>query len=75
MSFGALSEEAKEQRAGEWPVWETDFHNPSFAAFADLCGGKGFQITQLDQIETTLSDALSTSGPSLVEIVTDADLI
>jgi pyruvate oxidase len=75
LNNGELGKISKEQRAGEWPVWETDLHNPSFSAFADLCGGKGFQITQLDQIETTLSDALATSGPSLVEIVTDADLI
>ena len=30
---------SKEQRAGEWDVWETSLTNPSFAAFARLCGG------------------------------------
>jgi thiamine pyrophosphate-dependent acetolactate synthase large subunit-like protein len=56
-------------------VWETDLHNPSFAAFANLCGGKGFRVTQPDQIESTLSEALAHDGPSLVEITTDAELV
>jgi thiamine pyrophosphate-dependent acetolactate synthase large subunit-like protein len=75
LNNGELGKISKEQRAGEWPVWETDLHNPSFAAFANLCGGKGFRVTRSDQIETTLSDALAYSGPSLIEIDTDADLI
>jgi len=75
LNNGELGKISKEQRAGEWPVWETDLHNPSFAAFANLCGGKGFRVTKSDQIETTLSDALAYSGPSLIEIDTDADFI
>jgi thiamine pyrophosphate-dependent acetolactate synthase large subunit-like protein len=75
LNNGELGKISKEQRAGEWPVWETDLHNPSFAAFANLCGGKGFRVTQQDQIETTLSKALACPGPSLVEIDTDADLV
>jgi thiamine pyrophosphate-dependent acetolactate synthase large subunit-like protein/nitrite reductase/ring-hydroxylating ferredoxin subunit len=70
-----LGKISKEQRAGEWPVWETDLHNPSFAAFANLCGGKGFKVSEADQIEATLSKALAYDGPSLVEIKTDAELV
>jgi thiamine pyrophosphate-dependent acetolactate synthase large subunit-like protein/nitrite reductase/ring-hydroxylating ferredoxin subunit len=75
LNNGELGKISKEQRAGEWPVWETDLHNPSFAAFANLCGGKGFRVTQSDQLESTLSDALAHAGPSLVEITTDAELV
>jgi thiamine pyrophosphate-dependent acetolactate synthase large subunit-like protein len=75
LNNGELGKISKEQRAGEWPVWETDLHNPSFAAFANLCGGKGFRVTQPDQIESTLSEALAHDGPSLVEITTDAELV
>jgi len=75
LNNGQLGKISKEQRAGEWPVWETNLHNPSFAAFANLCGGKGFRATKADQIESALSDALAHPGPSLVEINTDADLI
>ena len=70
-----LGKISKEQRAGEWPVWETDLHNPSFAAFANLCGGKGFRATKVEQIESALRDALAHPGPSLLEIDADAELI
>jgi thiamine pyrophosphate-dependent acetolactate synthase large subunit-like protein/nitrite reductase/ring-hydroxylating ferredoxin subunit len=75
LNNGELGKISKEQRAGEWLVWETDLHNPSFAAFANLCGGKGFRATKAEQIESALSDALAHPGPSLLEIATDAELI
>jgi thiamine pyrophosphate-dependent acetolactate synthase large subunit-like protein len=75
LNNGQLGKISKEQRAGEWPVWETDLHNPSFAAFANLCGGKGFRVSKAEQIESALGDALACPGPSLVEITADAELI
>lgn len=70
-----LGKISKEQRAGEWPVWETDLQNPSFAAFARLCGGHGVRVTESAQLEAALAGALAHDGPSLVEIVTDAELV
>ena len=70
-----LGKISKEQRAGEWPVWQTGLHNPSFAAFAKLCGGKGIRVTDPEKLRTALDEALAHQGPALVEIVTDADLI
>jgi thiamine pyrophosphate-dependent acetolactate synthase large subunit-like protein/nitrite reductase/ring-hydroxylating ferredoxin subunit len=70
-----LGKISKEQRAGEWPVWETDLHNPSFAAFADLCGGKGIRVTRPDELETAINEALEYDGPALVEIICDAQLV
>ena len=75
LNNGELGKISKEQRAGEWPVWETDLHNPSFAAFANLCGGKGMRVTKAEQLESTLGEALAHAGPSLVEISSDAELI
>jgi pyruvate oxidase len=75
LNNGELGKISKEQRAGEWLVWETDLHNPSFSAYAKLCGGKGIRVTKADQIESALSDALAHPGPSLVEIETDAELV
>jgi thiamine pyrophosphate-dependent acetolactate synthase large subunit-like protein/nitrite reductase/ring-hydroxylating ferredoxin subunit len=72
---GQLGKISKEQRAGEWPVWQTSLHNPSFAAYANLCGGKGFKVTSADKLRQSLQDALDYRGPSLVEIMTDAELI
>ncbi len=70
-----LGKISKEQRAGEWMVWATDLHNPSFSAFAKLCGGKGYRVTKAEQLESALQKALDYSGPALVEIISDVDLI
>ncbi|MEM7472238.1 MAG: thiamine pyrophosphate-binding protein [Pseudomonadota bacterium] len=72
---GELGKISKEQRSGEWPVWETDLHNPSFAAFARLCGGHGIKVTDAAELEAAMRDALAHPGPSLVEIMTDAELV
>lgn len=70
-----LGKISKEQRAGEWPVWQTSLHNPSFAAYANLCGGKGIRVKKAEKLAAALDEALDHNGPSLLEIITDADLI
>ncbi len=70
-----LGKISKEQRAGEWEVWETDLHNPSFAAYARLCGGHGAKVTEVSEIEAAIAQALAYDGPALVEIITDAELV
>ena len=72
---GELGKISKEQRSGEWPVWETDLQNPGFATFARLCGGHGTKVTEADQIDAAIQEALDVNGPALVEIMTDADLV
>jgi len=72
---GELGKIAKEQKAGEWPVWETDLVNPSFAAFARLCGGQGEKVTQASDLDETMMRALRAQGPALLEIMTDAELV
>ena len=70
-----LGKISKEQRAGEWPVWETSLTNPSFAAFANLCGGKGFKATDPAELEAKLAEAIGHPGPALIEIITDPELV
>ncbi len=70
-----LGKISKEQRAGEWPVWETALHNPSFAAFAKLCGGHGKKVTKPEDLKEAITTALAHDGPSLIEIITDAELV
>ncbi len=72
---GQLGKISKEQRAGEWPVWQTDLHNPSFAAFAELCGGHGAKVTDAKDLETAIQKALDYQGPALVEIMADPELV
>jgi pyruvate oxidase len=70
-----LGKISKEQRAGEWPVWQTDLHNPSFGAYARLCGGYGARVTKPEQLDDAIAEALAFKGPALVEIITNPELI
>ncbi len=72
---GELGKISKEQRSGEWPVWETSLQNPSFAAFARLCGGHGTKVTDPSELSSAIQEALDFKGPALVEIMTDAELV
>ncbi|WP_419910183.1 thiamine pyrophosphate-dependent enzyme [Hoeflea sp.] len=75
LNNGQLGKISKEQQAGHWPVWETQLTNPSFAAFARLCGGHGTRVTETEALENAISEALDHKGPSLVEIMTDPELV
>lgn len=70
-----LGKISKEQRSGEWPVWETSLVNPSFSAFARLCGAHGAKVTKGSEVEAALAKALAVEGPALVEVMTDAELV
>ncbi len=72
---GELGKITKEQRAGEWPVWETDLHNPGFAAYAELCGAMGIKVTDAVDLESAMQTAIDHPGPALVEIMTDPELV
>ncbi|MEM7364815.1 MAG: thiamine pyrophosphate-dependent enzyme, partial [Pseudomonadota bacterium] len=70
-----LGKISKEQMAGEWQVWQTSLHNPSFAAFAELCGGKGITVSTPDAVGPAIREALDHDGPTIVEFMTDAQLV
>jgi thiamine pyrophosphate-dependent acetolactate synthase large subunit-like protein len=70
-----LGKISKEQRAGDWHVWQTDLHNLSFAGFARACGGHGAKVTKIEDLAKAVREALAFDGPALVEIISDPDLI
>ncbi len=70
-----LGKISKEQRSGEWEVWETSLVNPSFSAFARLCGAHGSKVTAGADVEAAMAEALAVDGPALVEIMSDAELV
>jgi thiamine pyrophosphate-dependent acetolactate synthase large subunit-like protein len=70
-----LGKITKEQRAGEWPVWETSLRNPSFAMFAKQCGGHGVKVTAAAGLDRALAEAMAFDGPSVVEVMTDPELV
>jgi len=69
-----LGKISKEQRAGQWPVWQTSLQNPDFAEYARLCGGYGVRVTEAKELDKAISDAIAHEGPALVEIMSDAEL-
>lgn len=70
-----LGKITKEQQAGEWDVWQTSLHNPSFAAYAKLCGGFGQRVTRSEDLIGAVEAALTYQGPAIVEIDSDPQLI
>ncbi|MEM9617321.1 MAG: thiamine pyrophosphate-dependent enzyme [Pseudomonadota bacterium] len=70
-----LGKISKEQRSGEWPVWQTGLTNPNFAEFAESCGGMGIRVTEKSDLESAIKRAITHNGPALVEVMTDAELV
>ncbi|MBP0017842.1 MAG: Rieske 2Fe-2S domain-containing protein [Cyanobacteria bacterium SBLK] len=70
-----LGKISKEQRAGEWDVWQTSLHNPDFSKYAEICGGLGIRVTRKEELDEAMQQALAHQGPALVEMITDAELI
>jgi thiamine pyrophosphate-dependent acetolactate synthase large subunit-like protein len=70
-----LGKISKEQRAAHWEVWQTGLHNPDFAAFAELCGARGFRVTDAADLDAAIAAALAHPGPALVDVVTNAQLV
>ena len=70
-----LGKISKEQKAGDWEVWQTSLHNPDFAEYANLCGALGLSVRTQGELDGAVSKALEHKGPSLVEIHSDVELI
>ncbi|HZD23789.1 MAG TPA: thiamine pyrophosphate-dependent enzyme [Acidimicrobiia bacterium] len=70
-----LAKISKEQRTARYDVWQTSLHNPDFAAFAELCGAKGFRVTEPDELIPAVEAGLAHPGPSLVGIISDPRLV
>jgi thiamine pyrophosphate-dependent acetolactate synthase large subunit-like protein/nitrite reductase/ring-hydroxylating ferredoxin subunit len=64
-----LAKISREQVSALRPVWQTDLVNPDFAAYAELCGGRGFRVETPDELEDAVEAALAVEdGPSMLEI-------
>jgi thiamine pyrophosphate-dependent acetolactate synthase large subunit-like protein len=72
---GELGKISKEQRAGEFDVWQTGLVNPDFAEFARLCGAFAVQVARRDELDAAIVEALAHTGPSLVHVRADVSLI
>ena len=70
-----LGKISKEQRAGEWEVWQTSLHNPDFSKYAEICGGFGIRVTQKAELDEAIAQAIAYNGAAIVEIIADPELI
>lgn len=66
-----LGKISKEQRDVKMPEWQTHLSNPSFAEYANVCGGFGVKVTKNEELEDAVIEALNYDGPSIVEIIAD----
>ncbi|MFT7621316.1 MAG: pyruvate oxidase [Myxococcota bacterium] len=71
LNNGELGKISKEQRGGDWPVWQTSLQNPNFAEYATLCGALGIRVERIEDLEAALVRALAHDGPALVEVIAD----
>ena len=68
-----LAKISREQRGGNFHVWQTSLHNPNFAQYAENCGGLGVRVEKIEDLGAALQRAYAHDGPSLVEIISAAD--
>jgi thiamine pyrophosphate-dependent acetolactate synthase large subunit-like protein/nitrite reductase/ring-hydroxylating ferredoxin subunit len=75
LNNGQLGKISKEQRAGDWDVWQTSLHNPNFADYAEICGAMGIRVTTSADLDAAVAKAVAHNGPALVEIMCDPELV
>ncbi len=75
LNNGQLGKISKEQRAGEWDVWQTQLHNPDFSEYARISGALGLRVTDRAGLDEALREALDHDGPAMVEVIADPDLV
>ncbi len=75
LNNGQLGKIAKEQRAGDWEVWQTSLHNPDFSQYAKICGAFGVRVTERAELDDALAAAIAHDGPALVEVIADPELV
>ncbi|WP_405071974.1 thiamine pyrophosphate-binding protein [Kribbella sp. NBC_01510] len=71
-SLGKIS---KEQLAADYPVWHTSLRNPDWAAYAELCGATGIRVTRRAELDDAMTELFATTGPALLCIEQDAELL
>ena len=62
----------QEQKIEGYKIWQTELYNYNFAAFAELSGGTGIKVTEPNELEAAVHQALSTKNPVIVDIETDS---
>lgn len=69
-----LGKISKEQRSGNWQVWQTALHNPDWTALARSCGFRSVRVEDADALGPALRDSIAHDGPAFVHVRTDVAL-
>ena len=70
-----LGKISKEQRAAELDVWKTSLSNPNFAEYARSCNAWGHRVDQIEDLDRAMRELYAHTGPAVLEIITDVNLI
>jgi len=71
----SLGKIAKEQQAGDFPVWHTSLVNPDWSQFARLCGATGIRVDRRQQLDQAMVELFAAPGPALLHVEQDAALL
>jgi pyruvate oxidase/acetolactate synthase-1/2/3 large subunit len=61
----------QEQKVEGFESWQTDLYNYNFADFAEHSGGMGIKVTEPNELEAAVDEALLSSKPTMVDVDTD----
>ena len=73
MNDGKLKNIKKEQARDGYPEFGVAFPNPSFATFAETCGGVGFRVEEPGELESAIAAAFASDLPAIVEVMVDPE--
>lgn len=62
-----------EQEVQGYPEYQTGLLNPDFSALARACGARGISVSEPDELEAALRDALHTDGPTVVDVAVNPE--
>jgi thiamine pyrophosphate-dependent acetolactate synthase large subunit-like protein/nitrite reductase/ring-hydroxylating ferredoxin subunit len=73
---GELGKISREQVSALRPVWQTGLVNPDFAAYAESCGGRGWNVAAAAELPGVLAEALAVGDrPALVCVRSSAQAV
>ena len=62
-----------EMQATGFPKYGTKLVNPDFAAYADICGGKGFSISKPEELESAIREAYESKQACIIDVKVNPD--
>ncbi len=61
----------KEQEMYGFKEFGVEFINPNFAEFAKSCGGEGYRVEALEELDESIEKAFNSDKPAIVDVVAD----